>query len=84
MQRENAKASTARTRRARPKVRGRPTLLDKAAVNEPRIATLVGFADVVDIGNENAGQSNKDKHEERENRTATASRDQNLPPLTKC
>ena len=74
MQRENAKASTARTRRARPKVRGRPTLLDKAAVNELRIETLVGFADVMDTGNEIAGQNNnKDKDEEKEIRKEAAS-----------
>ncbi len=80
---EKAKASNTRMRRARPNARGRPTLLDKAAVNELRIVTLVGFADVMDTGIEIAGQSNKDKHEERETRKATASRDQNLPQSTK-
>ena len=61
-------------RRAKPKARGRPTRLDKAAVNELRIATLVGFADGADTGNEIAGQNNsKDRYEEKETRKATAS-----------
>ncbi len=39
--------------------------MEKAAVSELRMGTLVDFAESVDTGNEIAGQNNKDKYEEK-------------------
>ena len=72
MQNEKARVSTTRTRRAKRKARGRRMLLGRTVVSELKIVTFVDFVDVEDTGNESAGQDNKDKDEEKENRKAAS------------